>query len=104
MELLNLFVMAVMPVLKVLLITALGLFLALDPINLLGPDSRVSLNRCVAANYLIISQLMNHEFMTIKLINVSVDYDDQIVFFVFSPSIILSKLSQTITLQSLLTL
>ncbi|TXG59221.1 hypothetical protein EZV62_013794 [Acer yangbiense] len=72
MELLNLFVMAVMPVLKVLLITALGLFLALDPINLLGPDSRLSLNK--------------------------------IVFFVFSPSLILSNLSQTITLQSLLTL
>ncbi|KAK2657708.1 hypothetical protein Ddye_010760 [Dipteronia dyeriana] len=72
MELLNLFLMAVMPVLKVLLITALGLFLALDPINLLGPDSRLSLNK--------------------------------IVFFVFSPSLILSNLSQTITLQSLLTL
>ncbi|KAK4840538.1 hypothetical protein QYF36_011315 [Acer negundo] len=72
MELLNLFVMAVMPVLKVLLITALGLFLALDPINLLGPDSRLSLNK--------------------------------IVFFVFSPSLVLSNLSQTITLQSLLTL
>ncbi|KAL5818893.1 hypothetical protein ACOSQ4_022735 [Xanthoceras sorbifolium] len=72
MGLLNLFVTALIPVLKVLLVTGVGLFLALEPINLLGPDSRLSLNK--------------------------------IVFFVFSPSLILSNLSQTITLQSLLTL
>ncbi|KAL5752250.1 hypothetical protein ACOSQ2_022757 [Xanthoceras sorbifolium] len=72
MGLLNLFVTALIPVLKVLLVTGVGLFLALEPINLLGPDSRLSLNK--------------------------------IVFFVFSPSLILSNLSQTITLQSLVTL
>ncbi|KAL1810901.1 hypothetical protein ACET3Z_020966 [Daucus carota] len=47
MELLNLFVAASMPVLKVLLLTALGSFLALDTIDLLGEDARSSMNRIV---------------------------------------------------------
>ncbi|XP_017255483.1 protein PIN-LIKES 3 isoform X1 [Daucus carota subsp. sativus] len=47
MELLNLFVAASMPVLKVLLLTALGSFLALDTIDLLGEDARNSMNRIV---------------------------------------------------------
>lgn len=44
MNFLDLFVVALMPVLKVILITALGLFLALDRINLLGPNARHYLN------------------------------------------------------------
>lgn len=35
---------ALMPVLKVILITALGLLLALDRIDLLGPNARHHLN------------------------------------------------------------
>jgi hypothetical protein len=41
---LDLFVAALMPVLKVLLITGLGLFLALDRIDLLGANARHYMN------------------------------------------------------------
>lgn len=44
MGLLDLFVAASMPVLKVLLVTGLGLILALDRIDLLGDDARKHLN------------------------------------------------------------
>ncbi|XVE99143.1 hypothetical protein REPUB_Repub03eG0171800 [Reevesia pubescens] len=44
---LDLFIVAVMPVLKVILITGVGLFLATDRINLLGPEARHHLNNIV---------------------------------------------------------
>ena len=44
MEILRLFVTASIPVLKVLLITALGSYLALDRVNILGDDARKHLN------------------------------------------------------------
>ncbi|XVF75680.1 hypothetical protein PTKIN_Ptkin13bG0206000 [Pterospermum kingtungense] len=69
---LDLFVVAVMPVLKILLITGVGLFLATDRMNLLGPEAR---------NYL-----------------------NNIVFYLFAPSLILTNLAETITLESLVTL
>ncbi|OMO61287.1 Auxin efflux carrier [Corchorus capsularis] len=69
---LELFVVAVKPVLKVLLVTGVGLFLALDQINLLGPEAR---------NYL-----------------------NKIVFYVLSPSLLVSNLAETITYKSLATL
>uniref|UniRef100_A0A7C9EED4 Uncharacterized protein n=1 Tax=Opuntia streptacantha TaxID=393608 RepID=A0A7C9EED4_OPUST len=47
MELLGLFVIASMPVLKVLLITALGFFLALDRFSILGEIARVHSNKLV---------------------------------------------------------
>ncbi|KAF3446943.1 hypothetical protein FNV43_RR12123 [Rhamnella rubrinervis] len=47
MELLQLFITASIPVLKVLLITALGSFLALDRINILGAETRKHLNTMV---------------------------------------------------------
>ncbi|KAM2511875.1 protein PIN-LIKES 1-like [Malus sylvestris] len=47
MELKQLFVMASIPVLKVLLITALGLYLALDRVNILGEVTRKNLNTVV---------------------------------------------------------
>ncbi|KAK9670506.1 hypothetical protein RND81_13G205800 [Saponaria officinalis] len=43
----ELFLVALMPVLKTLLLTAIGLFLALDRINLLGPTARHSVNNLV---------------------------------------------------------
>jgi len=42
---LNLFLVATFPVIKVLLITALGLFLALDGISILGNDARKIVNQ-----------------------------------------------------------
>lgn len=47
MGLLDLFITASIPVLKVLLVTGLGLLLALDSIDLLGPDARKHLNNIV---------------------------------------------------------
>jgi hypothetical protein len=44
MEFLDLFIVALMPVLKTLLITGVGLLLAIDRIGLLGPDGRHHLN------------------------------------------------------------
>ncbi|KAK8643315.1 hypothetical protein V6N13_012618 [Hibiscus sabdariffa] len=69
---LDLLVVALMPVLKVLLVTAVGLFLRIEKINLLGPE---------AANYL-----------------------NKIVFYLFSPALLVSNLAQTITYKSLVTL
>ncbi|CAL5373640.1 unnamed protein product [Camellia sinensis] len=47
MNFLNLFVVALMPVLKTLLISAIGLFLALDRVNILGAVARHHLNNLV---------------------------------------------------------
>ncbi|KAK6245996.1 hypothetical protein SCA6_009086 [Theobroma cacao] len=47
MVLLDLFIAATIPVLKVLLITALGLYLALDHVNILGEDTRKHMNNVV---------------------------------------------------------
>ncbi|KAH9616146.1 hypothetical protein KSS87_002055 [Heliosperma pusillum] len=47
MEIFNLLYVASIPVVKVLLITALGLFLALDNVNILAQDSRKYLNQIV---------------------------------------------------------
>uniref|UniRef100_A0A803MHR3 Uncharacterized protein n=1 Tax=Chenopodium quinoa TaxID=63459 RepID=A0A803MHR3_CHEQI len=47
MSTMNLFVMASMPILKVLLITAIGSFLALDRVNILGENARKHLNKVV---------------------------------------------------------
>ncbi|XP_022745772.1 protein PIN-LIKES 3-like [Durio zibethinus] len=44
---LNLFIVALMPVLKVIVITGVGLVIALDRINLLGPEAKHHLNNIV---------------------------------------------------------
>lgn len=51
MGLFDLFVASSMPVLKVLLITGLGSFIALDHINLLGEDARKHLNNVSSLFY-----------------------------------------------------
>ena len=48
MALLDLFVAASVPVLKVLMITALGLYLALDHVNILGEETRKHMNNVSA--------------------------------------------------------
>ncbi|KAM7515966.1 hypothetical protein LguiA_005549 [Lonicera macranthoides] len=47
MGLLDLFIVALMPVLKTLVITAVGLYLAIDRVNILGPVARHHLNNVV---------------------------------------------------------
>ena len=56
MEFLDLFIVALMPVLKILLVTAVGLFLATERINLLGADARSYLNN-VGQNFLTVQFL-----------------------------------------------
>ncbi|KAL8161019.1 hypothetical protein V2J09_012508 [Rumex salicifolius] len=46
----RLFVVALFPVMKVLLVTLVGLFLALDRINVLGSTARTILNHVVYAS------------------------------------------------------
>ncbi|XP_042959480.1 protein PIN-LIKES 3-like [Carya illinoinensis] len=72
MDFLSLFIVALMPVLETLLVTAVGLVLGMESINLLGTISRQYLNK--------------------------------LVFFVFTPSLIVSALADTITLDGLGTL
>ncbi|ERN11518.1 hypothetical protein AMTR_s00022p00124760 [Amborella trichopoda] len=72
MELLELLLVAAKPVVKVLIITALGSFLALGRVDILGPEAKEHLNR--------------------------------VVFFVFTPALVYSKLSKTITWNSLMLL
>lgn len=63
----NLLLVALMPVIKTLILTAIGLVLALDRINLLGPTARRNLNN--------------------------------IVFYVFSPALMLAYVAETVTLD-----
>lgn len=49
MEFLKLFIVALMPVLKVLLITAVGTVLAINRFNILGETARKNLNTVVHA-------------------------------------------------------
>ena len=44
MAFLDLFYVASLPVIKVLLVTAVGLFLALENVNLLGKEARIQVN------------------------------------------------------------
>ncbi|MQM11738.1 hypothetical protein Taro_044647 [Colocasia esculenta] len=69
MGLLELFITASVPVLNVLILTAVGLFLALDRINILNGDARKHLNN--------------------------------IVYFVFSPALVFTNISRTITSESM---
>ncbi|KAL2334141.1 hypothetical protein Fmac_015354 [Flemingia macrophylla] len=68
----QLFSVASIPVIKVLLVTALGLLLAPDNVSILGEDARKKVN--------------------------------QLVFYVFNPSLVGSNLAKTITFESVLRL
>ncbi|KAK6939172.1 Membrane transport protein [Dillenia turbinata] len=72
MGLLELFVTSSVPVLKVLLVTAVGSFLALDHVNIMGEDARKHLNN--------------------------------VVFYVFNPSLVSTNLARTITFDSMVSL
>ncbi|CAA7020074.1 unnamed protein product [Microthlaspi erraticum] len=68
-KLLDLFITSSIPVAKILVITGVGFYLALDRVNILGPDARKHLNN--------------------------------IIFYVFSPSLVASSLAGTITYESM---
>ncbi|CAH8363930.1 unnamed protein product [Eruca vesicaria subsp. sativa] len=69
MKLLHLFITSSKPVLEILLITSVGFYMALDGVNLLGPDARKYLN--------------------------------DIVFYVFNPALVGSRLADSVTYESL---
>ncbi|KAJ4884610.1 Auxin efflux carrier family protein [Raphanus sativus] len=69
MKLLHLFITSSKPVVEILMITSVGFYMALDGVNLLGPDSRKYLN--------------------------------DIVFYVFNPSLVGSRLADSVTYESL---
>ena len=100
---LDLFVVAVVPVLKVLLITLVGLFLALDRIDLLGSTARPYLNNVSSIHvYRILCFIEFSAF----LLTITGKFSAfvQLIFYVFSPALVSSQLAGTITLQSLATL
>ncbi|XP_073133717.1 protein PIN-LIKES 3-like [Henckelia pumila] len=72
MGLFDLFIASSIPVLKVLLVTGLGSYLASDSINILGDDARKHLNN--------------------------------VVFYVFNPSLVYSNLAKSITYESMVKL
>ncbi|KAF8103213.1 hypothetical protein N665_0188s0163 [Sinapis alba] len=69
MKLLHLFITSSKPVVEILMITSVGFYMALDGVNLLGPDARKYLN--------------------------------DIVFYVFNPSLVGSRLADSVTYESL---
>ncbi|KAG8632183.1 protein PIN-LIKES 3 [Manihot esculenta] len=72
MGLLDLFIVSSIPVLKVLLITSLGTFLALDRVDILREDARKHVNN--------------------------------VVFYVFNPALVASKLAETVSYDSIVKL
>jgi len=69
MALLQLFVASSMPVIKVLLITALGSCLALEHVNVLGEDARKHLNKVLSLLAIILLlQFISHCYYEIGLL------------------------------------
>ncbi|KAK1587395.1 hypothetical protein Q3G72_012407 [Acer saccharum] len=83
MKILDLFIASFIPVLKVLLLTALGLFLALDKVDILGEEARKHLN-----NFIKRCHLSSSDFI-------------QVAFFVFTPALVGSSLAKYITIKSI---
>ena len=79
MELLQLFITSLIPVIKVLLVIAVGFFLATERIDLLGPDARHHLNHmvfyvffpaligCSLANTMTVENLATLWFMPVNI-------------------------------------
>lgn len=96
MELLSLFITSVIPVIKVLLVLAIGLFLATGSVDLLGPNARHHLNN-VSLNLYIYIYCIDKGLMITK------SYE-QLVFYVFLPALIGCRLADMSTVKSLETL
>lgn len=121
----DLLLVALVPILKVLIITGAGLFLALERIDLLGPIARHHLNNVslqVTSNEIQDSRLLKFQSLPVSNHNATVKRVQclfcffrqdtvrshvcywQIVYYVFSPALVVCYLAETITLQSLLQL
>lgn len=106
MKILDLFIAAFIPVLKVLLLTALGLFLALDRIDILGDLARQHLNKVILTAkkfqmmlYFFLKKILTKACQAVKgfgSFNVV-----QVVFFVFNPALVGSSLADHITAEGI---
>ncbi|RDX67948.1 Protein PIN-LIKES 3, partial [Mucuna pruriens] len=94
MQLWKLFVTALMPVLKVLLIIAVGAFLALHRFNILRDSARKHLN----TKYDVINKNVLASFLSY------ISCPNKIVYYVFTPALVCSILAKTITFRSLVML
>ncbi|KAF2291664.1 hypothetical protein GH714_027994 [Hevea brasiliensis] len=95
MRLLDLFVIASMPVLKVLLLTGLGSFLALDNVNILGEDTRKQINQVSLTCWILIDKIVTYvwglnSFSMSRLFSMCVN-----------PALVGSNLANTITIESM---
>lgn len=97
---LDLFVVALMPVLKLLLVTALGLYLALDHVDVMGEATRKQLNR--VSYFIFPSMKVDYSVLLTKIRLDDVHY--QLVYLVFNPALVGSNLAKTVTLESVLLL
>lgn len=107
---LDLFVVASMPILKVLLVTALGLYLALDRVDVMGEATRKQLNRVSYSFYYPESKRIRTE-EEIFVFNTRFAYKmhpvhacDQLVYLVFNPALVGSNLAKTVTSDNILLL
>lgn len=97
---LDLFVAASMPVLKVLLVTGLGSILALERFDLLGEEARKHLNNVC---FMLITSYNSIATVTAQSLTCGVLFCwEQIVFFVFNPSLVSSNLANSITYESMM--
>lgn len=108
MGLLDLLIASSIPVLKVLLITAIGSYLALDHVDVLGEDARKHVNNvscCWRLNLICLprqlpriqTQLRTVESLTTFFVCLC----EQVVFYVFNPALVSSNLAETITYDSM---
>ena len=102
MGLLDLYMVASVPVMKVLLICGLGSFLALDHIDILGESARKQINN-VSINFSFII-LLEQSSVTFSNLTELFNLCNQVVFFVFNPALVSSNLAQTITLENIVSL
>lgn len=98
MKLLDLFITSSIPVGKILVITGIGFYLALDRVNILNQDARKQLN-----NVRFLNIYINYSLYAFVILYVQSCFFLflQIVFYVFSPSLVASSLAETITYESL---
>lgn len=96
----TLFEVASMPILQVLLISILGAFMATNYCNLLTTDARRSLNK-VPLSQLDLLQINSVAFFFFLQMS---DFflPTQIVFMLFTPSLMFASLAKTVTLQDII--
>ncbi|RVW29553.1 Protein PIN-likeS 1 [Vitis vinifera] len=130
----SLFVTALMPILKVLVVTGIGLFIALERIDLLGPTARHHLNTFWGRSSLYGGRILDDEEKKGAVSSVAQDGDDDpvwwlmnqslssgpfpdedlkmksmhlhtlLVFYIFYPALVASNLADTVTASSLATM